>query len=486
MPVATQMPSTSQTSGRACESIIVDFGGVLFTWSANTMTPVRPKLLRRIFSSSIWFEYEKGHISEQECIQLVAAEFSIFEVDFTRALKSARRSVRLNTSVFDLLRDLKKHTGVRIIGMANMSSTEWDLLRRKMEPEVWALFDHIYTSADVAQRKPSIGFFKHILDSARLVPARTALIDNRVENLVSAASAGIRACFSFTTVDGLSRSLNAVTRNALVDAEGWLRRHAQEMWSVTDSGVKLEENYAQLLIFDVTRDASLANIGTPSKLANFWRGRTINTTVTFPHDLNTTSIACTALGVFPQQMKDDIVDEILSIKTSEGLAPTYFDSTRPRIDPVVNINVLTFLYANGRGHELPEALDWVQSVLQTRAYEHGTLYFATGDAFLYFLSRLLSVSPSVRQRLGKLFVERVQERCGTEGDALALGMRVIAAASVGVRAMLDYQRLLLAQEEDGSWPVGWMYKYGSTGMRIGNKGLTTAVAVAAIRKFRAM
>ena len=141
---------------------------------------------------------------------------------------------------------------------------------------------------------------------------------------------------------------------------------------------------------------------------------------------------------------------------------------------------------NGRGHELPEALNWIQSVLQARAYEHGTLYFANGDAFLYYLSRLLAVSPSVRQRLGKLFVERVQERCGTGGDALALGMRVLTAASVGVRASLDYQRLLLAQEEDGSWPVGWLYKYGSTGMRIGNKGLTTAIAVAAIQKFRAL
>ena len=53
--------------------------------------------------------------------------------------------------------------------------------------------------------------------------------------------------------------------------------------------------------------------------------------MTFPYDLNTTSIACTALGIFPQEMKDDIIDQILSIKTAEGLAPTYFDSTRPRI-----------------------------------------------------------------------------------------------------------------------------------------------------------
>ena len=155
-------------------------------------------------------------------------------------------------------------------------------------------------------------------------------------------------------------------------------------------------------------------------------------------------------------------------------------------DPVVNVNVLTFLCLNGRGHELPEALDWIHAVLRTRAYEYGTLYFPSGDAFLFFLARLLDVSPSARQRLGKLFAERVQERCGAGGDALALAMRGVAAASAGVRAASDCERLRAMQEEDGSWPVGWVCRYGSGGVRIGNKGLTTALAVAAIRKYGAI
>ncbi|KAI1792346.1 HAD-like domain-containing protein [Ganoderma leucocontextum] len=473
--------AVTQTQSRQCDNIVVDFGGVLFTWSANTMTPVRPKLLRRIFSSSIWFEYERGNITEQECVQLVAAEFSVFEVDFARALKNARRSIRPNDAVFDLLRNMKKRSDVRIFAVANMSSSEWDLLRRKMEPEVWALFDHIYTSADVSERKPNLGFFKFVLDSAGLNPARTVLVDNRTENVVSAASIGMNA-ITFTTAEELSRALTALTRDAVADAERWMRGHAQEMWSVTDTGVALEENFGQLLILDVTKDAGSCKYRRAYEARKFLQ-RTVLTSVTFPNDLNTTSTACMALGAFRQEVKDDIIDEILSIKTREGLVPTYFDTTRPRIDPVVNVNVLTFFCLNGRGHELPEALDWVHAVLHARAYEHGTLYFPSGDAFLYFLSRLLAVSPAVRQRLGKLFAERVQERSGAEGDALALAMRVTAAASVGGRAARDYERLMAMQEEDGSWPVGWMYKYGSSGVRIGNKGLTTAMAVAAIRKY---
>jgi len=36
------------------------------------------------------------------------------------------------------------------------------------------------------------------------------------------------------------------------------------------------------------------------------------------------------------------------------------------------------------------------------------------------------------------------------------------------------------QEEDGGWKARCMYGYGSTGERIVNKGLTTALAVKAI------
>ncbi len=155
------------------------------------------------------------------------------------------------------------------------------------------------------------------------------------------------------------------------------------------------------------------------------------------------------------------------------------------LDACVCVTVLTFFHANGRGDDLPETLEFVYNTLDNRAYDNGTTYYLGGDPFFFFLSRLLRFSklPSVRQRFGALFVERIRERFGLPGDALALSMRVLAAASVGIRDVQDYRRLLSLQEEDGSWPLGWMYKYGSSGVSIGNKGLTTALAAAAIRKY---
>lgn len=63
-------------------------------------------------------------------------------------------------------------------------------------------------------------------------------------------------------------------------------------------------------------------------------------------------------------------------------------------------------------------------------------------------------------------------------------MRVLAAASVGLSDRRGSEKLLALQEADSAWPTGWVYKYGMCGVLVGNKGITTAMAVAAIRGYR--
>lgn len=146
------------------------------------------------------------------------------------------------------------------------------------------------------------------------------------------------------------------------------------------------------------------------------------------------------------------------------------------------MNVLTLFYANGRGDELPQTFAWVREVLINRGYTDGTRYYATPECFLFFMARLLEQIKGTKTDLSlrPIFRERIQESIGSEGDALALAMRILACASVGIRDEMDLRTLLTLQQEDGGWGAGWMYKYGSSGINIGNRGLTTALAVNAI------
>ena len=75
---------------------------------------------------------------------------------------------------------------------------------------------------------------------------------------------------------------------------------------------------------------------------------------------------------------------------------------------------------------------------------------------------------------------RVQERVGKQGNALDLAMRIIACKSLHVACDDDHQSLRNLQWDDGGWESGWIYRYGSTGVRFGNRGVTTALAIKAL------
>jgi hypothetical protein len=170
------------------------------------------------------------------------------------------------------------------------------------------------------------------------------------------------------------------------------------------------------------------------------------------------------------------------------LRQTYFDAERPRTDPIVALNVLRLFYSRGRGHEVSPTLDWVLGVLEHRAYLDGTRYYETPECFLFFASKLLLATSdaTLHARLVPLLRTRILERSGASGDALALAMRVLSGTVVGVRLEQDLTQLLPLQCEDGSWGPGWMYKYGSADIKIGNRGLTTALALNAISALQSL
>ena len=151
------------------------------------------------------------------------------------------------------------------------------------------------------------------------------------------------------------------------------------------------------------------------------------------------------------------------------------------------LNVIRLFFRFDRGHqkELEPTKRWVQDVLYHRAYLNGTRYYQSPDTFLYFYARLLLENPhSDVSRDEVVLRERLIERVNGEGDAMSLAMRVLACHFVGIRNELDLKRLLDKQQEDGSFAIGWLCQYGKTQMKLGNRALTTALAIRAIEVMR--
>lgn len=163
---------------------------------------------------------------------------------------------------------------------------------------------------------------------------------------------------------------------------------------------------------------------------------------------------------------------------------TYFDRKRPRTDPVVSANILTCFYSFGRGreHGLELTLHLVRELLLRRGYLQGTHYYSSIDGCLFFFGRLLRCSDDeyLQDTLGSVLKERVQERVGQAGNALDIAMRILVCKWLNLDFGGDGHALLNMQCDDGGWNAGWLYRYGSTGMKIGNRGLTTAMAIRAL------
>ncbi|KAH8119661.1 HAD-like protein [Phellopilus nigrolimitatus] len=483
-PLSSRFDFEEPCTGR-CNAVIFDLGDVLFTWSARTKTSISPKLLKKILRSASWFEYEKGNVSEQEAYDTAGREFDIDPAEVGRAFQDARDSLQRNPALISLIRELKEQHGIRVFAMSNISAPDFEVLRGKAAPEEWDMFERVFTSAAAHERKPNLGFYKHVLEETGVDPLSTVFVDDKLENILPARSLGIKGIV-FDSFDTVSRQLRNYCGDPIGRSQAWLKDNAKKMLSVTNTGVTVYENFAPLLICEATGDRSLVEYVEHPRLFNFFIGGPVMTSEVFPFDLDTTSIGLTVSTHVDHETKMGVMDEMLTYVNKDGIIQTYFDPSRPRTDPIVCVNVLTFFHMHGRGSELSLTLDWVYSVLQHRAYLDGTLYYVGGDAFLFFLSRLLSVSPTVYQRFAPLFARRCFERSGADGDALALAMRIIAGAAAGVRMYIDHERLLRMQEEDGGFPLGWAYKYGGSGILLGNKGWTTALAVQACKAFEAL
>jgi len=234
-------------------TLILDLGDVLFSWSADTETSVPPRTLKAILASPTWADYECGLISQQACYSRISNEFHIPTSEIARAFNQARDSLQANDEMLSFVRELKHQSDgqLRVYAMSNISHPDHEYLRTKSAD--WSLFDKVYTSADAGERKPNLGFYRHVLDDTGADPCSVVFVDDKPENVLSARSFGMRGI----VFDDRKRVIQAI-RNAVEDpvqrARSYLQRNAKLLHSVTSNGITLKENFAQLLILEATCD----------------------------------------------------------------------------------------------------------------------------------------------------------------------------------------------------------------------------------------
>ncbi|KAI0194217.1 Haloacid dehalogenase-like hydrolase-domain-containing protein [Astrocystis sublimbata] len=458
--------------------VIFDLGNVFFTWSSTTSTSIPARTLKAILSSPTWHSYERGETTRQLCYELSAKQFSLEEAEIAKAFTEAHESLKADENVISFLRQLKKTPGLRLYAMSNVGKEDFEEIATKAD---WSLFDKVFTSADAGMRKPEGRFFRYVLDQIDLKGDQVIFVDDKVMNVQEASKFNIRSYVYDDTTVSLLRGLFESPAD-----RGWryLFQNARECQSITSSNVTFADNFAKLLIADLFPDNSFTDLSWKSKGTwNFFADEpALVPGGKFPDDLDTTSLALTVLRPPSPETVSSMLDTMAQHVNEDGTFQTYYDRQRPRVDPIVSANVLACFYSYNRGDEFETTLQLVYNTLLERSYANGTRYYPSPDCCLGFIGRLLRSSRDshLHEKLAPLLKSRVSERVGMSGSALDLAMRVMTCKQLGLSCDEDCRALLSLQCDDGSWSGGWVYQYGSSGTKIGNRCVTTAMAVAAL------
>jgi HAD superfamily hydrolase (TIGR01509 family) len=230
------------------KGLIFDLGDVLFQWSRDTKTSVSPQLLERILSSPPWYDYECGRLSRTVCYEQVALQFGIDASQVDEACSQARASLQPDPTMVAFLRNLRKRSPIKIYAMSNVAREEFDSLADKMDS---TLFDYVFTSGAHGMRKPELDFYRQVLQEIDMKPEQVIFVDDKYENVLAANEVGIRGLiFDNDTVN----TLEHILYGPIARGYEYLRLNRKQFNSVTDSGISVEDNFAKLLILEVTQD----------------------------------------------------------------------------------------------------------------------------------------------------------------------------------------------------------------------------------------
>lgn len=392
-------------------------------------------------------------------------------------------------------------------------------------------------------RKPDLCFFDHVIKEIGAHPGEILMVDDAPENICAARSKGMNVRLVHKPLSSARKDLLVLLLDPIQRAEAFLKDNAQEHHSVVEGQeeLKLKDNFTQLMIWELTgdddiiylkwpygrtrglnspsSDDSMSNAqsngdisGNPSGysvhplngivflrakvengLWNYFCEDPVLTTRGFPADADTTATAYLSLPEPYLATLPDVqlvVNKMCENLDVDGIMQVYFDSERPRTVPEVCCNILRLFHKFGFGSDAraKKTEDYVLDCLDFNACLYGTRHYSTPESFLYFAARLYAETSSHELRKRLLMVRfRLQERMGKPANPLALALRLRACQLIDmepVEYVNDLVTLLFMQEEDGGWPAGHFCRLGRTGTRIGNRGLTTALAVTIIRHRR--
>ena len=146
--------------------------------------------------TTLFDDFDRGKISEGEFRNLLNQQLKTQFSD--EQINGAWNAMLLGIEEkkFRILRKLYPDFKTYLLSNTNIIHLKWItqyLIRMYGRPSLDSLFDKVYYSFVVGQRKPDPEIFLKVIDDNNLKPAETLFIDDNPENIAAAKKLGLRA-----------------------------------------------------------------------------------------------------------------------------------------------------------------------------------------------------------------------------------------------------------------------------------------------------
>ena len=156
-----------------------------------------------------WNDHERGRLSQAECHKRVGKQFSVEPSVIDEAFKQARESLRPNEDLLALVRELKAqfHGQLRVFALSNISLPDYEFVIKL--PTDWSIFDKVFASAVLGERKPDLAAYEKVIAETGIDPSTAVFVDDKMENVEAARSLGIHGIV-FDKQEGVFAALRKI------------------------------------------------------------------------------------------------------------------------------------------------------------------------------------------------------------------------------------------------------------------------------------
>ena len=192
-------------------NIIFDLGGVVFPWDfARIIDDVlnnvekRNLIIEKLFHHKDWVEFDRGTISLEDVIERGAKRTKINSDEIELALNNIPNSLSVDNKTIEIIQKLKNTGKHKLFVLSNMPTEFTNFILEKFS--FWNLFDGVVFSSRIKMVKPDLEIYNYLISKYSINPNDMIFIDDRKENLIPAASLGIKT-IEFTSASMCAEKL---------------------------------------------------------------------------------------------------------------------------------------------------------------------------------------------------------------------------------------------------------------------------------------